>query len=409
MAKQSINLGATGTGAGGDTVRTALSKVNSNFDELYIAALPGTAAQKQAARDSFGLGSAAQLQAQGSDNDSAIGKVVLTQGAGFASRAFFGSYYPQGSGANVDNAIAGEAALYNSLNGGVFPDSGQFWWVETQATYSGDAKIQRAYNYAADGITSGRHAFRVKPNSGGVWSAWCVAWHSGNLIKQANASDQTAGAVLTVGAFGLGGSGISPPNEDCNQISLAGCYGLKSATVNAFPGKNSGDVLLHVAYSASHSMQLGASQSGALYSRYKVGGVWLPWTKLVNQNSILGAVYQSGGAPTGAIIEIGSNANGKYVRFADGTQICTAMLSPAKPISTALGNVFASDDISWTFPAAFSSMTPIQAMPAWAGTWGGSPSSGTAGTASANFRMLSASSIASTPSVRVLAVGRWFD
>ncbi|MNJ61737.1 hypothetical protein D3C77_575420 [compost metagenome] len=42
---------------------------------------------------------------------------------------------------------------------------------------------------------------------------------------------------------------------------------------------------------------------------------------------IVGTVSQSGGVPTGAIIESGSNANGTYTRFADGTQICTRTVS----------------------------------------------------------------------------------
>jgi hypothetical protein len=37
---------------------------------------------------------------------------------------------------------------------------------------------------------------------------------------------------------------------------------------------------------------------------------------------IVGSVSQSGGVPTGAIVERGSNANGEYTRYADGTQIC---------------------------------------------------------------------------------------
>lgn len=40
------------------------------------------------------------------------------------------------------------------------------------------------------------------------------------------------------------------------------------------------------------------------------------------QGNILGTVSQSGGTPTGAIIEEDSNANGSYVKFADGTMIC---------------------------------------------------------------------------------------
>ena len=45
--------------------------------------------------------------------------------------------------------------------------------------------------------------------------------------------------------------------------------------------------------------------------------------ELYSRDSILGTVSQSAGIPTGAIIERGSNANGEYVRYADGTQICT--------------------------------------------------------------------------------------
>ncbi|MNJ58596.1 hypothetical protein D3C77_542350 [compost metagenome] len=36
---------------------------------------------------------------------------------------------------------------------------------------------------------------------------------------------------------------------------------------------------------------------------------------------IVGSVSQSGGNPTGAIVERGSNANGEYTKFADGTMI----------------------------------------------------------------------------------------
>lgn len=43
----------------------------------------------------------------------------------------------------------------------------------------------------------------------------------------------------------------------------------------------------------------------------------------VLKSDVLGTVSQAGGVPTGSIIERGSNANGHYVRFADGTQICT--------------------------------------------------------------------------------------
>lgn len=48
-------------------------------------------------------------------------------------------------------------------------------------------------------------------------------------------------------------------------------------------------------------------------------------TKLASA-AILGSVAQSGGVPTGSIIERGSNVSGEYVKFADGTLI--AFLNP---------------------------------------------------------------------------------
>jgi len=39
--------------------------------------------------------------------------------------------------------------------------------------------------------------------------------------------------------------------------------------------------------------------------------------------NLLGTVSQSAGVPTGAVIEAGSNGNGNYVKFADGTLICS--------------------------------------------------------------------------------------
>jgi hypothetical protein len=63
------------------------------------------------------------------------------------------------------------------------------------------------------------------------------------------------------------------------------------------------------------------------------------------RSNILGTVSQSAGVPTGAIIERGSNSNGQYVRYADGTQICWAV-----DIVFTVGGV---SNVTWSFPAAF--------------------------------------------------------
>ncbi|MDO2946933.1 hypothetical protein M8828_01370 [Aeromonas simiae] len=45
------------------------------------------------------------------------------------------------------------------------------------------------------------------------------------------------------------------------------------------------------------------------------------WRRVYAQDTILGPVSQAGGVPTGAIVERGSNANGEFVKFADGTML----------------------------------------------------------------------------------------
>lgn len=73
-----------------------------------------------------------------------------------------------------------------------------------------------------------------------------------------------------------------------------------------------------------------------------------------DRSNILGTVSQSGGVPTGAIIERGSNANGEYVRYADGTQICTrGFTATDQAVTTAYGSLFTGSR-AWTFPAVFS-------------------------------------------------------
>ncbi|MGP3699918.1 hypothetical protein ACTVZP_22200, partial [Rhodobacter sp. NSM] len=76
-------------------------------------------------------------------------------------------------------------------------------------------------------------------------------------------------------------------------------------------------------------------------------------------SDILGTVAQSAGLPTGALIERGSNANGEYTRFADGTQICFINAFDLPYLPGAGGAVCQGD---WTFPATFAAQPAVMAM-----------------------------------------------
>lgn len=66
---------------------------------------------------------------------------------------------------------------------------------------------------------------------------------------------------------------------------------------------------------------------------------------------VLGTVSQSGGVPTGAIFEKGSNANGSYVKRADGTMTFDIQVTTSS--FSASGSLQVSNTVSITYPASF--------------------------------------------------------
>ena len=123
--------------------------------------------------------------------------------------------------------------------------------------------------------------------------------------------------------------GLGSPQEflevDADTLTNPGFYYLAGAATN-LPDSSPHRVIVYGG-AVSGSPRLGQIaaewDSNRTYSRFlDNSGVWSPWVKQYNQESVLGTVSQSGGVPTGAIIERGSNANGEYVKYADGSLIC---------------------------------------------------------------------------------------
>ncbi len=68
---------------------------------------------------------------------------------------------------------------------------------------------------------------------------------------------------------------------------------------------------------------------------------WSPWILVLDSTTVTKPLADGG------IIERGSNANGEYVKFADGTLICTVELPP---VTLPIGGSVA---VGWNFPASF--------------------------------------------------------
>lgn len=125
------------------------------------------------------------------------------------------------------------------------------------------------------------------------------------------------------------------------------------------------------------------------------------------KGTILDPVAQdAGGVPTGGVIERGSNANGGFVRFADGTQICTSPDIPTGPISNQAGALWQSNHLAWTFPAAFApGLPPI--LTGESGNTGAWPTFAPHGVLSTGLKATALIQITVGLNLRICAIGRW--
>ena len=119
------------------------------------------------------------------------------------------------------------------------------------------------------------------------------------------------------------------------------------------------------------------------------------------------------GAMGSAIIERGSNANGEYIRWADGTQVCIIHQSPR------IGSSHGYYGVYMTFPASFSArpevfgfndfledVTTTPPSPAYLGVWGVVTSSITTSGCRISCYILNGSAMTTRPGC-FLVIGRW--
>ncbi|WP_242485546.1 phage tail protein [Pseudomonas sp. TH43] len=127
--------------------------------------------------------------------------------------------------------------------------------------------------------------------------------------------------------------------------------------------------------------------------------------------AIVGTVSQSGGVPTGAIVERGSNANGEFVRYADGTQICWRVDTFASvAITGASGYIFfASPAPSVAYAVAFvSTPATIQFFEGTGASWSGPAGAASATAWPACYPFAEVAKTLTGARLSRIAIGRWF-
>lgn len=123
------------------------------------------------------------------------------------------------------------------------------------------------------------------------------------------------------------------------------------------------------------------------------------------QKMTVGKFKEIVGIQEGGIVESGSNANGSYIKFADGTMICTHAITQSVAIDAAFAGGYRSSGYPWTYPLPFVgipkvipteiSLTCFGAIPVFPGN------------ASANYAYISVGSQgAASRTIGLVAIGR---
>ena len=226
-------------------------------------------------------------------------------------------------------------------------------------------------------------------------------------------TDSTAGRLVTPGGMGLGTVGTPPNVSDLDSFTIpSGLWRVISTTPNiaSKPTAASSFASLLVRRYDAGAVEQEWTDVVAPHGKWhrvsiSAGTAWSAWSQVYTGRSILGTVSQTGGVPTGAIIQRGSNANGEFVRFADGTQICWHTLALGAA-NVASGALFRSETVTWPFPAAFSiapSVPPPGSGSTLRWTMVGAPT-----TSSVGARSLSTISDTGAANGMFMAIGRWF-
>lgn len=198
------------------------------------------------------------------------------------------------------------------------------------------------------------------------------AQEASDIISQAGSAayrnvGTEAGNLMEVGAFGLGTvTGAVPlPGNDANNALISGFYKTDENTINMPPELPIGAHVLRGTLYVGAGLNANtttvlfmSSHINRVYSRNRNAGAWGGWQRVYNQGSIIGEVSQSGGVPTGAIIERGSNSDGGYVKFADGTLIAKT-IDFLTPINNLIGSGYRTENIIGNLPATFSNIPMV--------------------------------------------------
>jgi hypothetical protein len=156
----------------------------------------------------------------------------------------------------------------------------------------------------------------------------------------------TASVLFQTGFGGRAEMGTAGQDNWSLKVSPDGSTWTEALRVDAATGRVSGQAVQSSPTDATAGRLLTVGAAGAALG-----------ADVYRRDNILGTVSQASGVPTGAIIEgPTTNANGTYIRWANGTQICliSANLGPITAIgSGTFADPYSTASVNLDWPALF--------------------------------------------------------
>lgn len=187
-------------------------------------------------------------------------------------------------------------------------------------------------------------------------SDWVDLWTTGNLVKQGSNIDSTAGRMMVNGAFGIGSHNrVSIPIASPMDDAPTGIFSMVRRSDGGNPPSwiGSGSYTGYIPVNSSSPVL----EWGLLYD---INNKSLYLTNNIAGNGADGKFSDPAkilttrdATSSGGIAQRGSNANGDWVKFIDGTLICTHRVSYGGESMSAYGYLYEGDPKNWTFPATF--------------------------------------------------------
>lgn len=401
----------TGAASAADTSATAAAASAVLADQRATTAGGHATAAGQSA--GAALTSAQAAAASATAAEQAAAGNMLDDGAARGDRAW--------SSAKTSDELEGRAAAnhthpYLPLAGGAMTGSISYGNVDAGTWARGLDGRRRSNNAllggvgvfgAGDDVTAAYVGLGANPWNSNSDSGIVVRQNGveikGKVIGTAvtqSALDTTSERLLKVGDFGIGTQAVALGHNagDWNAATLGGAQYMGYNCANA-PVSGRwfiGTALRHNQNFVVQELIDFAVSPQRKYFRALVDGTWTTWRQVYRSDTILGAVSQSGGVPTGAIIERGSNSNGQYTKFADGTLICR---------TRGMAN---QGEAVWVFPAPFADAPTVSLTPHTGGVLSLAPRVSALSATQLNWAVFTTSDTRSSQQTELFVIGRWF-